>query len=677
MKSSRLFVPQDSVYPLSGINAYDPQTLSDARFSPDCSNVTVTDGVLRKRPGYAQLGDDLTWIIDGAETTETVLLVEEFENFAGTRFIICVTDKHHYKYDVDNESWNNLSAGELIQNCDVKADWTVSANVTSVSTPAKEGTASVGLFLVEGFTTGLVAYANIDSVNITAFTGLDFWVNSSVALDAADYSIALCQELNGVKAGVYVSHGLPALEVGIWTRVRITGDYTNLNAVVSIGIYQDVDKAANAFSLDDIRVTNLWTGDEDDWVEGLLCADEGNLSSEGKYILTTNGRAADDILWWDGSETTFTVFTTGIAGFETCRAMTVYNNHLVLGNITTTAVNPQSLYWSVAGDFTDFSSVGSGTVLVADLHRSIQKLIPIGDRVAVFAEDSIAIMTYVGGDLLFVFENLVDDTRLLSGRTVVSVGPYLLYMSQENIYLFDGTRIIQPVGEAIRNAYRAEVSLQYASRSFAFHDPAHRQVYWIVALSDTEAKTYLLEYDVYDIARLRWVPFTYADRPSAMGFYSQPTDMVWHDVAAGVTWHDMIGVWNQSTTRQDFPIRMIGASSGKVFTHEDLFLSDDGTDVTSYWDSIQFTVPGEYLSMLGRWIEIEFELRGTSVDVYYSIDRGSTWTSIETLTLANAWDRYSSFFDVASKTLQVRLKSTGPNFELRWLRLWITEGGEP
>jgi hypothetical protein len=116
-------------------------------------------------------------------------------------------------------------------------------------------------------------------------------------------------------------------------------------------------------------------------------------------------------------------------------------------------------------------------------------------------------------------------------------------------------------------------------------------------------------------------------------------------------------------------------SGSDVFLLSSAASSDNGEDIESFWDSVDFTVPGAHRSFKSRWQEIELELRGTSVDVQYSTDGGLTFTDIETLTLTPTFDTYRVFFDTTSDRMRIRLRSDGTDaFELQWLRVWYRPG---
>jgi hypothetical protein len=411
-----------------------------------------------------------------------------------------------------------------------------------------------------------------------------------------------------------------------------------------------------------------WTGDEDDTLSWCIGADEN-----GKYLFITNG--TDLPLYWDGSTATFEVFD-GIASLTKAKSFAVFFGRLVLANVTTTIADPLSIVWSVPGDFFDFAGEGSGTGLIADMKGELQWLEVVGDRLYIFSNDSIGCVTYVGGDVLFSFETIIHDTRLVGSRTIVNIGAFVMFMSQETFYLFDGTRVLRSIGDRISRGLRDELDRSNATKCFGFHDFVRHQVLWNVALSDSTSCVYVLEYDTYDLGNLRWVRHEFVDRPTCFGLYTREDTLLWNSASIDqLTWDEAGFVWNQGSLAKDFPIRTIGIDS-YVFICDDTKLLDDDAEFDSTWESIDFVVLQELQSTTARWLEVEVELRGTEIDLETSVDKGMSWVSQGATSLTSEWEVVRIPIDVVGRTLRVRVRCDGSEvFEMRSLRVWFRLGG--
>jgi len=424
-----------------------------------------------------------------------------------------------------------------------------------------------------------------------------------------------------------------------------------------------------------------WTGVESDTLDYAIVSGLDGSSVFKKWVVITNGK--DQPRYWDGAAAKFALYApAGITGFVTCKTITGYFNQVVMGNVKTASDNVTAVYWSNLQSLISFDSSvsdgGTGIAIMTDVDGPIQRLVPLADRCYIFTLNSIHAMQYVGGAIGMTFVKLMQESRLLSSRSVVNIGQYLLYMSQENIVLFDGTTLTREIGDRIYRGYRDELYASKRHFSFAFHDAAKRQVYFCYPTANDESHFYNVEYQVGDMSNSVWSRLKYKDRFISMGFFSRDQNLKWNSPQiAGVGWDQSLTSWAQGSIKGGFPVRVAGTSSGRVVLLDDTAQNDANTAVDAWWDSIDFTVPSGYQSEYGRWIEIELELRGFEAEIYYTKDQGQSYTFVKKLTLTNQWTKYKVNIDVMSKNLRIKVKNDCPSswIQGRWLRLWVTPGG--
>jgi len=250
-------------------------------------------------------------------------------------------------------------------------------------------------------------------------------------------------------------------------------------------------------------------------------------------------------------------------------------------------------------------------------------------------------------------------------------------MSQENIVMFDGTRLIRQIGDRIHRKYREELYMEEQYKAWAFHDAAKRHVYFNVPISSSQSKVYQLDYDTFDMQQAKWVAQSFADRPLSMGLFSREATLRWNSASiADFEWQTPNFAWGQGSIRKGFPTRVMGTAD-RVFLADDTAQSDAGSNINSYWDSIDFTIPQAFQSQLARWIELELEMQGIEIDIYFSTNEGSSFEYVETLYLEPRWKKHNVFIDQMSETFRIRLVNNCLNsgWEIRWARLWFQPGG--
>lgn len=427
-----------------------------------------------------------------------------------------------------------------------------------------------------------------------------------------------------------------------------------------------------------INTVEILTSIAGDHVETAQATD-----ATGHRLFITNGR--DDVMTWDGitARAVLWVDTGGInlPGAPTkivCRTLAVFFDHLVLGNVIFTGgtTSTKSVFWSDVTDFDEFILGDAGEALLPGLDGPIFTVKTLGDRLAIYSENTIITSTFVGLPVVFTFEAVVEDTRLVSPRAVLDFGPAHLYCTQENIYLFDGSRGIRPVGNKVRTLYKQDLDSESGELFFTFNDIARRFAFIVVPTSSTESVVYVFDYDIFDLRKFRWTRVVFNDRPTAFGFILRRTGARWND-PPNVSWeNEGPAIWDDESERIDFPIRTMGTggSSDQVFLMDEISGIDDTTVITATYESPDFVVPPTNLSHLGRWVEIEADLRGDSVIVSFSTDKGASFTVAETVALAQEPLRYTVPIDILGQTIRVRFQST-LYFELRWIRVWVHEAG--
>lgn len=334
------------------------------------------------------------------------------------------------------------------------------------------------------------------------------------------------------------------------------------------------------------------------------------------------------------------------------------------------------IYWSVPGDPEDWSSFGSGFYSFSEMQRNVRKLIVLGARLLIFSDDSIGVISYVGGDVLFSFEILNHGIRLLSGRSVVSVGPYILFASAENIYLYDGTRMLRPVGNAIKRDYRDLVGRDDVEEAFAVHDPVKHRVYWYTPTQQSKAVVFVFEYDVYDPNNSIWFIYHFDNVPTTAGFYTRETALQFDSFENDETFLDIDPMMRAFDVRSeiDFPFLCFGFDD-EVFLIDRILKTSANESVKGFFETKDFVAPDVYKTMRVRWVECEIEYAGFPVDVYTSTDEGKTWSFLVQVGTGRVSDWTKAVFYLSHSSQSIRFKFEGESFYFRWFRVWYVSGG--
>lgn len=134
-----------------------------------------------------------------------------------------------------------------------ESGWTQQTNVTQAfdTTQRREGSASLRLVLAAALGAGSdAASKTITSLDISKYDRIEFWIRSTIAAAAGDFTLRL------TSGSTTVAFNVPALVANTWHFHRVTlnpDDARQLTAVTTVVLRQVVDIGAATLWLDDIK----------------------------------------------------------------------------------------------------------------------------------------------------------------------------------------------------------------------------------------------------------------------------------------------------------------------------------------------------------------------------------------------------------------------------------------
>ena len=440
-----------------------------------------------------------------------------------------------------------------------------------------------------------------------------------------------------------------------------------------------VDRTKQAMSVD----VN-WTGTQDDPISWVVAEGLDGSNNLVRWLIVTNN--VDFPQYWDGSASKFADWPINLPGFVTCGCLASFYSHLFIGNITTSSTDEQQVAWANNGSLVDFTAANGdeGVNIIVDAIGPIRRMLSLGNALIIYADDTIHAITYLGGTFVFNFTLIATQTRLMGPNGIVNLGPYHLFMSQEDIVLFDGTQMVRPVSANIRKLYRTEVLTEQKLRCWGFLDQPHRVVFWGVPTT-AGFSVYVQEFSLFNPGANAWSRHLFKDAATQMGFYTRDDSRRWDSLPTR-NWNQATVTWFSEQARKGFPVPVIGTQSGGVMLYDGSQSDDNGTAVQAYYDTPDFTASGNVINYVGptpyqsqfcRFVQIFFEAYGTSVDLYTSIDRGQSFQFVQTFALASVPNRYIALIDLQSRTLRIRFQTlqVAVTWDVTQCRVWYRPGG--
>ena len=145
---------------------------------------------------------------------------------------------------------------------DCNSAWTASANVTASldEHDYKENLKSVKLAIVVGFATGVIAYDDITSIDLSSYTHIGLWVKANQNVNSGVLELVL--DNTAACASPLETIDLPALSINSWKWcVLELSDPSLLTAIISVGLNANSDPGIVTVRLD--RIIAMTEGELD------------------------------------------------------------------------------------------------------------------------------------------------------------------------------------------------------------------------------------------------------------------------------------------------------------------------------------------------------------------------------------------------------------------------------
>lgn len=385
------------------------------------------------------------------------------------------------------------------------------------------------------------------------------------------------------------------------------------------------------------------------------------------WLILTNG--VDNIQRFDGS-TIEDLANLPESGNTQCRALVVFNNHLLLLNTTEGGTAyPQRVRRSDTGDPTDWTNGNAGYEDLFDRSDHLVAGNLLGPYVVIYRDRSISRGEYVGSaDLLFKFTTVVTQHGAVSPASVVDLGESHLVMSENMFYEYRGDFDVgEGIDEPIHSRiFGADGNLNSGKRnaSFGIYVEELREVWFAYPRGDNDAPNTILRY------RTDERTWSYRDLQHDMlgfGLFRADTSLTWSE-APGV-WLDYDYSWNSLQVLVSSPtILLCGESPLQVYEYDYISVDDAGLDIDFEFETKDFIQAGFWLRI--DWIE--FYMVGGETTVDYSTDSGENWTTYGTIDASPclcATRLYGDEGQVTAEQIRWRISGTGQGFRLGWFKM--------
>jgi hypothetical protein len=665
-----------------GINKKDHPSMLPDGYCIDCFNMFVSNSKVIKRFGSQKIGNTLYG---------TGLEAIRFIDGGGDSFHLAFTDYFCYKYDSANNFWNNISEQVLLDDCEDTTNWTAGSNVAVAQ---EDTTVRIGSYSNKITTSADITAAKLfdidlsgDSYDLTAargtynntdLNGIGFWIRSSVDIDASVIKITLTNDAGGSPATSDLLIDI-ALVADTWTFVFLYDDFSSFDDLDTIWfgtdtgktivdgtvLYIDDIKAYRAFGSSSVRPTRIsWSSAMDNGTPPSWDSATGIVVSDQ----ITNPTC------WDGSGNFEEFYITDFSGFVSVDEIDFHGDHLIFYAFNDGTARKKQMKWTDQLNIFGSGAWDSGTYgekFLALLRGSILRSIPLGNLRVLYASDSVAFQTYLGGVLIYGHDSALNEIGLISAKAVDSmIGRHLFMGSDAKIYSFNGSDFPEYLNDVIDSFLRSSIAFSQKDNIVFGFDKLNKRLYCFypaVAGGDTYAQSYFslnlsqnppawergrFGYPVTDLSEFK-NEIEYACNSEWVGDAACDDDP-YAELACNAVGYD-----------GSYPFPCVISSDGNVYMLDENTGMDDTTEIECFLETGDFVVSkGSDLQQF-RCNSLSFNAANVrkptttvEVTVEFSVDRGVTWTAVDDspVTISFDWTEYTVEVDDENLYRNIRFR---------------------
>lgn len=339
-----------------------------------------------------------------------------------------------------------------------------------------------------------------------------------------------------------------------------------------------------------------------------------------------------------------------------------FNSYLVTANIVDDGSGNSfaaRVQWPQTANPESWTGGNSGSVDLLEDPEDITGVGLFGNLLTVHKANSIYVGQVVTTSAIFRFDRKATGVGTVANATIANIPTgEQIFLAADGLHLFNG--ITAPlVDSPIQDEMREEMNPASITKSQGLF-VEELDEYWVcVPLgSDTVPQTiYKYNYrtkQMYKDARTNL---------TAMGIFINSSEPSWDDKLN--TWNSDTTRWNSAINLSLNPVVIVGDSAGVAAERTATSNDDAAVAVEAISDTKDFTAEDLGVSdidRLVRWKGMEVWMIGNTCKVSYSIDEGTTFTLIDTLTLGSSYPTDSAplnlYFDVISSKIRFRFQNS-------------------
>lgn len=298
----------------------------------------------------------------------------------------------------------------------------------------------------------------------------------------------------------------------------------------------------------------------------------------------TNG--VDYVVTWDGSADQ--VIIRSALAF-TCKQVHVYKNMMIYGNINEDGGDflPTSFINSDIQKPLDVANGLAGQFRAHDGVDHIMTLRTLGDNLAIYSNQTLTLLQFVGDPIIFAFRDVATGVGALGARLVADFGDYHEFLHRDSQYIFDGVSVTE-IGKQVWREVLSQRDPTRYNLGFTHLDEESGELHWVVPLTtdagtgnvSAPADVAYVEHYLEEVGDRVPSPFSKRESPWLCGGFGITAGALTFD-EVNEAWEDVVFRWNDSFLFAAFPISLMGSADGHVYSINSLQTAN-GTPLVSF-----------------------------------------------------------------------------------------------
>jgi hypothetical protein len=303
-----------------------------------------------------------------------------------------------------------------------------------------------------------------------------------------------------------------------------------------------------------------------------------------------------------------------------------------------------------------------------DTPGGIEAIELLGSSAVIYKSDAIMRAVWIGGQSVFSFPTMVIGKGPVSPRAIVKFEESHVFLTYDNLYRYSGGYDVEPVGDAIHSEMPGYSSTETITRSFGirFGDEAW---FFVPMSEETPDRVYVFnnktgEFTKHELSAV-----------SACTYFKEDNILIGDLPGTIGSLGGVIGDYGSISVR---PNMLLGTSAGYVLRTTNEVLTDNGSAIENYFCTKDFPNAEFGLTKYNRFRYVEFEAKGDSVTVYYSVDSGKSWYLIGEQELSQDYELYRLWFDTHARSVRFKFinDTAGEIFSITSLEIAYKEGSK-